>query len=373
MTNKIKFSAPLLLAGLLLASCTKDGIGNRLYLEIEQPGSNGSKVLISGTRTMWLDGDEIKVITGAGSEDSYVKKVKYSRDGTEVYLDGDEIPQPAEGYYYLACYPKDAISPHTGNTLTSALDDGQDYKTIKVNYSRDQYWYGGYSRLSRRVEYGQLMNNVPMAAMTHRDARRLYMRPLSTVIDVRLENNFSNNIGLKITNVSITSNMPIAGPRTIHLYPGANAQRPTYEGTITWSDYLNDYYNRKTVSLNVSWINPYSSTNPEYNFENHFIPGTTFSFPVSIAPTDCIDPLAQLNSSMPTNTTLTITVTGETSEGIPFTVTRTANCPGHIAGGFYYSALIEIDENSARVGTVDLKPYGSDLGTGDYFGDGGSI
>lgn len=376
MTNKIKFSAPLLLAGLLLASCNKDGIGNRLYLDIEQPGSNGSKVLLSGTRTMWMDDDEIKVITGAGSEDSYVKKVKYSSDRTEVYLDGDEIPQPAEGYYYLACYPKDAISPHTGNTLTSALDDGQDYKTIKVNYSINQYWAGGFSRLSRRVEYGQLKDNVPMAAMTHRDARRLYMRPLSTVIDVRLTNNFSNNIGLKITNVSITSNMPIAGNRTIHLYPGANAQRPTYEETITWSDYFNN--SRKTVSLNVSWINPYSSTNPEHNFENHFIPGTTFSFPVSIAPTDCIDPNAQLSSTMPTNTTLTITVTGETSEGIPFTITRTANCPEHIAGGLYFSAPIEVDENTISTTTateIDLRPGngGSGLSSGERFDDGGSI
>ena len=366
MTNKIKFSAPLLLVGLLLASCNKDGIGNRLYLDIEQPGSNGSKVLLSGTRTMWMDNDEVKVIAGAGSEDSYVKKVKYNNNRTQVYLDGNEIPVPDEGYYYLACYPKDAIY---GDAVSPTLDEGRDYKTIQMVFNPSQSWVGRYNSTANRVEY--YLTDIPMAAMTHRDARRLYMRPLSTVIDVQLTNNFSNNIGLKITNVSIKSNMPISGPRTIHLYPGANAQRPTYEGTLTLNDYLFDRYNRKTVSLQV-----YEIANPQFNFEDHFIPGTTFNFPVSIAPTDCIAPSTA--SSMPTNTTLTITVTGETSQGIPFTITRTANCPEHIAGGLYFSAPIEVDENTISTTTateIDLRPGygGSGLSSGERFDDGGSI
>lgn len=360
MTNKIKFGAPFLLAGLLLASCNKDGIGNRLYLDIEQPGSSGSKVLLSGTRTMWMDNDEVKVIAGAGSEDSYVKKVKYNNNRTQVYLDGNEIPVPDEGYYYLACYPKDAIY---GDAVSPTLDEGRDYKTIQMVFNPSQSWVGRYNSTANRVEY--YLTDIPMAAMTHRDARRLYMRPLSTVIDVQLKNNFSNNIGLKITNVSITSNMPISGPRTIRFYPGANAQRPTYEGTLTLMDYLSYSY-RKTVSLQV-----YKIANPQFNFEDHFIPGTTFNFPVSIAPTDCIAPSTA--SSMPTNTTLTITVTGETSQGIPFTITRTANCPGHIAGGLYFSAPIEVDENSAPVGPVDLKPWEPNRNSGERFDDGGVL
>lgn len=365
MTNKIKFGAPFLLAGLLLASCNKDGIGNRLYLDIEQPGSSGSKVLISGTRTMWMDNDEVKVIAGAGSEDSYVKKVRYNNNRTQVYLDGNEIPVPDEGYYYLACYPKDAIY---GDAVSPTLDEGQDYKTIQMVFNSSQSWVGRYNSTANSVEY--YLMDIPMAAMTHRDAHRLYMRPLSTVIDVQLTNNFSNNIGLKITNVSITSNMPISGPRTIRFYPGANAQRPTYEGTLTLMDYLSYSY-RKTVSLQVHEI-----ANPQFNFEDHFIPGTTFNFPVSIAPTDCIAPSTA--SSMPTNTTLTITVTGETSQGIPFTITRTANCPEHIAGGLYFSAPIEVDENTISTTTateIDLRPGygGSGLSSGERFDDGGSI
>lgn len=362
MTNKIKFSAPLLLAGLLLASCNKDGIGNRLYLDIEQPGSNGSKVLLSGTRTMWMDNDEIKVITGARSEDSYVKKVKYSSDRTEVYLDGDEIPQPAEGYYYLACYPSNLTSNNSG----ARLDDGRDYKTFSVIFQKYQYWYGHYNTQTNSIQCSTV-NNIPMAAMTHRNARRLYMRPLAAVIDVQVTNNFTpgSGIGMKVNEVQITSNMPLFYSHQVQFYPGENSQRPNYINQEFPFSWIED--NDRSVILRTNWrgVGPNA-------FKNRFLPGLTLNFPISIAPTAYY---INDEGSTPESTTLNITVKGETSIGTTFEVTGTASISGHIPGGIYYSASFNIDGSTEGTTNteIDLKPYGSGLGTGDHFNDGGSI
>lgn len=360
MTNKIKFSAPFLLAGLLLASCTKDGIGNRLYLEVEQPGSNGSKVILSGTRTMWMDNDEIGIRIGETNDATFfIRKVKYSSDRTEVYLDGDEIPQPAEGYYYLAGYPSNLTSNNSAR-----LDNGRDYKTLSVIFQKNQYWYGRYNTQTNSIQCSTV-NNIPMAAMTHRNARRLYMRPLAAVIDVQVTNNFASgsDIGIKVNEVQITSNMPLFRPLQVQFYPGENSQRPNYINyEFPFSQIEDDH---KSVILSTIW-------GGGGLFENRFLPGLTLNFPISIAPTAYY---INNEGSTPESTTLNITVKGETSIGTTFEVTGTANISGHIPGGIYYSASFNIDGSTEGTTNteIDLKPYGTGLGTGERFGDGGSI
>ncbi len=366
MTNKIKFSAPLLLAGLLLASCTKDGIGNRLYLDIEQPGSNGSKVLLSGTRTMWMDNDEIGIRIGGRDETTHKRKVQYSSDRTEVYLDGAEIPQPAEGYYYLACYPSDLTSNNSGGGSSAQLDNGRDYKTLSVIFQKYQYWYGHYNTQTNSIQCSTV-NNIPMAAMTHRNARRLYMRPLAAVIDVQVTNNFASvsDIGIKVNEVQITSNMPLFSTLQVQFYPGENSQRPNYINDEFPFSWIED--NDRSVILRTNWRGGGPNA-----FENRFLPGLTLNFPISIAPTAYY---FNNEGSTPESTTLNITVKGETSIGTTFEVTGTASISGHIPGGIYYSASFNIDGSTegSTITEIDLKPYGSDLGTGDHFNDGGSI
>ena len=53
----------------------------------------------------------------------------------------------------------------------------------------------------------------------------------------------------------------------------------------------------------------------------------------------------------------------------------TASISGHIPGGIYYSASFNIDGSTEGTTNteIDLKPYGTGLGTGDHFNDGGSI
>lgn len=66
---------------------------------------------------------------------------------------------------------------------------------------------------------------------------------------------------------------------------------------------------------------------------------------------------------------------GETSIGTTFEVTGTANISGHIPGGIYYSASFNIDGSTEGTTNteIDLKSYGTGLGTGERFNDGGSI
>lgn len=356
MRNKIKSTLPLFLAGLLfLSACDKEGtLDNYLSLEIEQPGTGGSKVALSGNSTYWMDLDLVRVTYGATSDQKADYYVRYNTSTGEPYLaykSGDfteqaSVPVPEEGYYYLAYTP---VNLFANSTVVPQLETSQSYKWVHPRIAKKQLW-------KMSIENNTLKYNsphIPLVAMTHRNEKYLYMRPVGVVIDVQLTNNFSNS-GVRIDSIVITSNMNINDIRRVGLYPGKEAQKPVF---------ANNY----PVSPNAQYRRVTLTTEDAKHMQNYFTPGTTLSFPVCIAPTDCI---YHTSGDTPTSTELTFEVYGYAGT-TPIHYTRTASPNRHIPGGTCFSAPIEIDENTA-ITEIDLKPF-SGLNSGESFIDDGSI
>ena len=354
MRSKIKNTLPLFLAGLLLlAACTPEEpqTENMLFLDIEQPGANGSKVLLSDGSTYWNNGDLVKIIWGMGN--AAVHPIRYTSSGRDAYLSETSGTTPASfppafrDYYIAACYPKDLIlgdldvsEPHLSNmeVFIANVRIPQEQRCIILSA-------GHYSAES-----------IPLVAMKGIGSNRLYMRPIGSVIDVRLTNGFSGDVRLHIDSIVVTSNLNISGNRRLIMYPGgAEATAPEfYNGNHSQA---NEY---KKVILKLPSAAYYSY------YENIFTPGTTLNFPVALSPTDCIANAEGLPE-------LTFHVYGFANNA-PIHYTRTASLTRHLPAGAYFTAPITLD--GTAVGTVDLKPYGSggdEINSGERFGDGGSI
>lgn len=359
MRNKIKNATPLFLSGLLLlAACNKESAqGNYLSLQIEQPGSNSSKVVLSGPNTYWEEGDYIMV---KYSTTTYlpriIYKVLYNTDTREPYLantgsgsgtDQASIPVPEEGYCYLACTPE--LLP---TNIIPTLDEGQAYKTLTPDFPKKQRWVMSIDYYDNNYAIKYSSPDIPLVAMTPRNENYLYMRPLAAVFDVRLTNSFAN-MGLTVDSIAITSNHNINGQRTVRFWPGREAQKPQFVPTTgSWEDKY------KRVSLI-----PSGSIN---SMSNYFTPGTTLNFPIFIAPTDCIEPE---NGTAATGTDLDFYIYFRSDAGHKFTYHRQAQTNRRIPGGLYFTAPIDLDEDNVS-GSIDLVPYNGTWTGGSFWDDG---
>lgn len=366
MRSKIKNTLPLFLAGLLLlAACTPEEVpaDNRIYLDTEMRGSNGSKVALDGNSTYWMDDDEICLGWGLPTPDVDGGRfsVKYTPE-RRAYLSQDRtgtpLPCPSNTDYLFAWFPQDLVEWDAAffSNFIIHLDEGEeqdgiyydpgDFANTCVTFPATQYWdVDSYMPSQPTRTFSSA--SIPMLSLIHKSQKRLYMRPIGSVIDVQLTNGFSGDVSLLIDSIVVTSNLNIHGYRVVAFYPGGEeAPKPR---CYAFNYSTHDKYKRvilKRVGDNYS-----------------FTPGDSVNCPIALAPTDCLTNAGGLPE-------LTFHVYGFANNA-PIHYTRTASLTRHLPAGAYFTAPITLD--GTAVGTVDLKPYGSGLSTGQQFGEGPSI
>lgn len=366
MRSKIKNTLPLFLAGLLLlAACAPEETpaDNRIYLDIEQPGSNGSKVALDGNSTYWMDDDTILLAWGDGwSLDDYAGEfsVKYSSE-REAYLcrmDNTQTPFtfPSNTDYLFACYPHNLVEKwNTFATGFTHLDEGAEYNGIyydpgtyvlaSVTFPAKQTRRAKISVESNVIYRQYSSESIPMVSMIPNSQNRLYMRHIGSVIDVQLTNGFSNaNANLQIDSIVVTSNVNITGLRYLLIYlGGAEAPKPRCTPQSFYSS--NDRFKKvilRHTGRNLSNI-------------SLITPGNTLSYPIALAPTDCLPNIGDLLPE------LTFEVYGYINDGTPIHYTRTASLTQHLPDGAYFTAPITLDENNTGSSSIELLEDGDPI------------
>lgn len=363
MRSKIKNTLPLFLAGLLLlAACTPEEVpaDNRIYLDTEMRGSNGSKVALDGNSTYWMDDDEICLGWGLPTPDVDGGRfsVKYTSE-RRAYLSQDRtgtpLPCPSNTDYLFAWFPQNLVEWDAAffSNFIFHLDEGEeqdgiyydpgDIANTNVTFPATQYWVVD-SYMPSQPTRTFSSASIPMLSLIHKSQKRLYMRPIGSVIDVQLTNGFSGDVSLLIDSIVVTSNLNINGYRVVAFYPGGEeAPKPR---CYAWSYSTHDKYKRvilKRVGDNYS-----------------FTAGDSVNCPIALAPTDC---LTNAGGNFPE---LTFHVYGiyAPGSGAPsrFCHTRTATLTRHLPTGAYFSAPITLDESNIEgTSTIELWQDGDPI------------
>lgn len=361
MRSKIKNTLPLFLAGLLLlAACTPEEVpaDNRIYLDTEMRGSNGSKVALDGNSTYWMDDDEICLGWGLPTPDVDGGRfsVKYTPE-RRAYLSqdgaGTPLPCPSITDYLFAWFPQDLVELETAffTNFIIHLDEGGeqdgiyydpgDFANTNVTFPATQYWnVSSYmpSQPPFRPTRTFSSASIPMMSLIHKSQKRLYMRPIGSVIDVQLTNGFSGDVSLLIDSIVVTSNLNIHGYRVVAFYPGGEeAPKPR---CYAFNYSTHDKFKRvilKRVGSNYS-----------------FTPGNSVNCPIALAPTDC---LTNAGGNFPE---LTFHVYGFANDA-PIHYTRTASLTRHLPAGAYFTAPITLDENNTGSSSIELLEDGDPI------------
>ena len=366
MRSKIKNTLPLFLAGLLLlAACTPEEVpaDNRIYLDTEMRGSNGSKVALDGNSTYWMDDDEICLGWGLPTPDVDGGRfsVKYTPE-RRAYLSQDRagtpLPCPSNTDYLFAWFPQNLVDESTAfNTnfifhYEGGMEDGiyydpGDIALINVTFPATQYWNVS-SYMPQTPPYRPTRTfssaSIPMLSLIHKSQTRLYMRPIGSVIDVQLTNGFSGDVSLLIDSIVVTSNLNIHGYRVVAFYPGGEEAPKPRCYALNYSTH--DKYKR-VILKRVGGSN-YS-----------FTAGNSVNCPIALAPTDCLTNAGGLPE-------LTFHVYGiyTSGSGAPsrFCHTRTATLTRHLPTGAYFSAPITLDESNIEgTSTIELWQDGDPI------------